>query len=73
MMFLSTGSIIKKDLKMKSFFISDTHFENSDMTILRRVNVSDEEQIKRINQKVGKDGTLIILGDIGSTEWVKKD
>lgn len=44
---------------------SDPHFGDNDMTILRKNNVSDEEQIKRINSVVRKEDTLIILGDLG--------
>lgn len=39
---------------------------------LRRNYISDEEQIKRINSKVGKHDTIIFLGDIGNEEMVRK-
>jgi len=36
------------------------------------VKTTDELQIKNINSKVGKNDTLIILGDVGNIECVKK-
>lgn len=36
------------------------------------VKQADEEQIKRINAKAGRNSCLIILGDVGDTECVKK-
>lgn len=32
----------------------------------------DEEQVKYINSVCGKNDTLVILGDVGNTEYVKK-
>ena len=49
---------------------SDPHFGDPEMPEIRKNYISDEEQIKRINSKVGKYDTLIILGDIGDTECV---
>lgn len=51
---------------------SDPHFGDPDMPILRNNYISDEEQIKRINSKVGKNDTIIFLGDIGDTECIKR-
>ena len=42
------------------------------MKSLRKNYIGDEEQIKRINSKIGKYDTLVILGDIGDIEWVRK-
>ena len=39
---------------------------------LRKNYIGDEEQIKRINSKIGKYDTLVILGDVGDIEWVRK-
>lgn len=44
---------------------SDPHFGDSDQKYMDINWPSDEEQIKRINSKVGKKDTLIILGDCG--------
>lgn len=44
---------------------SDPHFGSNRY-------ISDEDQIKSINSKVGKFDTLVILGDIGDIECVKK-
>lgn len=54
------------------WIISDPHFSDPEMVYLRKNYIGDEEQIKRINSKVGKNDTIIILGDIGDIEWVKK-
>lgn len=51
---------------------SDPHFNDGDMKYLRTNYIGDEEQVKRINSKVGKNDTIIILGDIGDIEFVKK-
>ena len=61
------------DGKGTVWFYSDPHFADEDVKYFRgEDHISDEEQIKRINSKIGKYDTLIILGDIGDTEWVKK-
>lgn len=54
------------------WFYSDPHFSDAEMKYLRKNYIGDEEQIKRINSKVGKHDTLIILGDIGNKEFLKK-
>ena len=51
---------------------SDPHFYDEDIFFLRNDFVSDEEQVKRINSKVGKKDVIIILGDIGEVEPVKR-
>lgn len=53
------------------WFYSDPHFGDSDMYSYRS-RISDEEQVKRINSKVGKAGTIVFLGDIGDVEFIKK-
>ena len=47
---------------------SDTHFDDPDV----KYTVDGDEQIKRINAHVGRKDTIIFLGDIGNTEYVKK-
>ena len=54
------------------WFYSDPHFGDDEMKYIRYNYISDEEQVKRINSKIGKYDTLVILGDIGDVEWVKK-
>ena len=54
------------------WFYSDPHFADEEMKHLLKNYIGDEEQIKRINSKAGKKDTLVILGDIGDIEWVKK-
>lgn len=51
---------------------SDPHFSDPEMPVLRENFISDEEQISRINSKVGRYDTIIFLGDIGDVEMVRK-
>lgn len=51
---------------------SDTHFNEEDMKHLRKNYIGDDQQIKRINSKVGKNDTIIILGDLGDLNFIKK-
>lgn len=48
---------------------SDPHFSDKDMEYR---GISDDEQVRRINSKVGKNDTIIFLGDIGNVEYIKK-
>lgn len=52
--------------------ISDTHFKDKDIQKAFPNRPSDEELIKSINQKVGKAGTLLLLGDVGDIECAKQ-
>ena len=54
------------------WFYSDPHFADEEMKYLRANYIGDEAQVKCINSKLGKNDTLVILGDIGDVEWVKK-
>ena len=54
------------------YVYSDTHFNEEDMKHLRKNYIGDDEQVKRINSKVGKNDTIIILGDVGDLSFVKK-
>lgn len=54
------------------YLYSDPHFSDPEMPNIRANYVDDEEQIRRINSKVGKNDTIIILGDIGNIEYVKR-
>lgn len=51
---------------------SDPHFSDPEMVHLRKNYIGDDEQIERINSKVGKKDTIIFLGDIGDAECVRK-
>jgi calcineurin-like phosphoesterase family protein len=42
------------------------------MVEYRENYIGDEEQIARINSKVGKNDTIIFLGDIGSEKMIRK-
>ena len=52
------------------FFYSDPHFSDEEMNKAR--NITDREQIESINKVIGKYDTLVILGDIGNIECVRK-
>ena len=52
--------------------ISDTHFGDKDIKKAFPNRPSDEELIKNINQKVGKTGTLLLLGDVGDIECARQ-
>lgn len=51
---------------------SDPHLCDEEMKYIRKNYIGDEEQIKNINSKVGKNDTIIFLGDIGNIEYIKK-
>lgn len=51
---------------------SDTHFGDSDCKLMDPNWPEPDEQLKRINSKVGKKDTLILLGDVGSIEYASK-
>ena len=54
------------------FLYSDPHFGDDDTKKFRKNYIPDEEQVKRINSKIGKNDTIIFLGDIGNIKYVKK-
>lgn len=54
------------------FFYSDPHFGDPEMRLIRTNYVEDSVQVARINRVVRPQDTLILLGDIGDVEWVKK-
>lgn len=51
---------------------SDPHFSDEDLECGIKNRPSDEEQIRRINAKAGRKDTLIILGDVGNIECVRR-
>lgn len=51
---------------------SDPHFNDKDQDKLRPNYIGDDEQVKRINSKVGKYDTIIFLGDIGDISFIRK-
>ena len=54
------------------WLISDPHFNDPEMVHLRKNYISDDEQVKRINSKVGKKDLLICLGDCGDLSFVSQ-
>ena len=51
---------------------SDPHFGDKDLAEGQVNRPNDEAQIKQINSKVGKNDTLILLGDVGDIECAKR-
>ena len=52
---------------------SDPHFNDPDSKHFRGESYpGDEEQLKRINSKVGKNDAIIFLGDICDIEFIRK-
>ena len=51
---------------------SDPHFSDEDLECGIRNRPSDEQQIANINACAGRKDTLIILGDVGNIECVRK-
>ena len=49
---------------------SDPHFNDKEAAGYGRI--SDEEQLKLINSKVGKNDTIVILGDVGDIEFARR-
>lgn len=54
------------------YFYSDPHFSDDEMKYIRKNYIGDDEQVHAINKKVGKNDTVIFLGDIGDVEFIKK-
>ena len=54
------------------YFYSDPHFADDEMKYLRKNYIGDDEQVKAINHKIGKNDTWICLGDINDLEYVRK-
>lgn len=54
------------------WIISDTHFGDKDLRAGKPNRPSDEELVRRINAKVGRKDTLILLGDVGDIEFAKQ-
>lgn len=51
---------------------SDPHFSDEEMKYLRKNYIGDDEQVKRINSVLGKNETIVFLGDIGNVYFFKK-
>ncbi|MBQ0014717.1 MAG: hypothetical protein KBS82_05270 [Oscillospiraceae bacterium] len=54
------------------YFYSDPHFSDDEMKYIRKNYIGDDEQVHAINKKVGKNDTIIFLGDIGNVEFIRK-
>ena len=67
-------SIAERWLKKNGavWLYSDPHFNDPDSKLMRPDYIGDEEQLRRINSKVGKNDTIIILGDLGDLSYVKR-
>ena len=55
------------------WIFSDPHFGDPDSDFFRGDSYpGDLELVKRINRRIGKNDTLVMLGDIGEVEFVAK-
>lgn len=54
------------------YFYSDPHFNDDEMKYIRKNYIGDDEQVRAINKKVGKNDTIIFLGDIGDVDFIRK-
>jgi len=54
------------------WFYSDPHFNDPESAHFRKNYPGDDEQVRRINSKVGKNDTIVFLGDIGDVSYIKK-
>ena len=54
------------------WIISDTHFEDADCKYMDPNWITPEQHIEILKKYVGKNDTLIHLGDVGNPEWMKK-
>lgn len=54
------------------YFYSDPHFGDEEMKTYRKNYVDEDEQIRRINSKVGKKDTIVFLGDIGDATQITR-
>lgn len=54
------------------YIFSDTHFDDPDCKLIDTNWITPQEQIDIINKVAHKNDTLILLGDVGNIEWVKK-
>lgn len=52
--------------------ISDTHFDDTEVEAKALDRPDSEDLVKYINSKVGKNDTLIHLGDVGNIEFIKQ-
>ena len=55
-----------------AWVIADTHFGEDDLRAAYRRRPDPETFVKTINSKVGKKGTLILLGDVGDLEYAQR-
>lgn len=62
----------EKWCKQTVWIYSDPHFSDRDLESGVKDRPSDEEQIANINSCAGRKDTLIILGDVGNIECVRK-
>lgn len=54
------------------WLFSDPHFDDEDCKLINGEWPTPEKQVEIINKFVGKNDTIIFLGDIGNPEWIKK-
>lgn len=55
-----------------TLIISDTHFNDKELKLGISKRPQDEELLKQINSKIGKNDFLIHLGDCGDLSYIKR-
>lgn len=54
------------------YILSDPHFCDNDCKLMDKEWIDPDEHVDMINKRVWKNDTLILLGDLGAPEYVKK-
>lgn len=54
------------------YIYSDPHFDDEEQNAMIKNRPTSEEQVKSINSCLGKNDTIIILGDIGDPKYLKQ-
>lgn len=54
------------------YLYSDPHFNDPDSAFFRKNYPGDDAQVKSINSRLGKNDTIVFLGDIGDIEFIKR-
>ena len=54
------------------YILSDLHFNDADCKIMDKTWIDPEEHLAMINKRVFKNDTLVLLGDLGDPEYVKR-
>jgi calcineurin-like phosphoesterase family protein len=63
----------KQWLRFDNIWISsDPHFGDEEMKHIRKNYIGDDQQVAKLNSRIGKKDLWICLGDVGDVNYVKK-